>query len=52
VSTLANLEHGQNVQLKDAENLKMTASQKFDLKFHGQKLMLGLKPKLKLPVGE
>jgi hypothetical protein len=48
----ANLELDLSVQLKDAEIRKMTASRKFELKFHGQKLMLGLKPKLKLLVGE
>jgi hypothetical protein len=40
--------------LKDAENLKMTASQKRDLKLHERKLKLGrrMKLKLKLPVGK
>jgi len=48
-----NLELDQHVQLKDAKILKkMMASQRLDLQLHLQKLRLGLRPKLKLPVGE
>jgi hypothetical protein len=53
VSSAANLELNQNVQLKDAEiQKKMIACRKLDLKSHWRKLRLGLWPKLRLPVGE
>jgi hypothetical protein len=48
VSIGANLELDLHIQLKDAENLKMTASQMPNSKSDWQKV----KPKLKLPVGE
>jgi hypothetical protein len=37
----ANLELDLHIQLKDAENLKMTATWKPDLKFHEQKVKPG-----------
>jgi hypothetical protein len=56
VSSDANLELDQHILLMDAENQKMMASQKRDLKQHERKLRLGrwprLKLKLKLPVVE
>jgi hypothetical protein len=48
----ANLVLDLNVQLKDAENLKMTASRMLDSKSDWQKVKLKLKQRLKLPGGE
>jgi hypothetical protein len=48
----ANLVLDLNVQLKDAENLKMTASRTLDSKSDWQKAKLKLKQRLKLPGGE
>jgi hypothetical protein len=52
VSTGANLELDLHIQLKDAENLKMTASRMLDSKSDWQKVKLKLKQRLKLPGGE
>jgi hypothetical protein len=54
VSIGANLELDLHIQLKDAENLKMTANRMPDSKLDWQKLKLRLKlnQRLKLPGGE
>jgi len=54
----ANLVLDLSVQLKDAENQKLMASRKYDLKYHKRKRRLRQGPKLKqklklkLPAGE